>query len=625
MKVRGLTSVRALLTTSEKTSSRWAWLARGQRHRVDVEGERGHAPRPASCTGTRSRSGLTPTARSATISLSLAMRPKASSTPSRKAIGIVTARMRGQQVQEDAEDGGEVGAAGHQHGQQPRDLVDQEDEGEDQEPDRARGQHLADDVAVEQARPREAAAREKGHRGDRSTRPRSARSAASRFRDGPPVAVSCAVRHGPRDRLRAGLHLERGAGLRLPRHRGDRARRPGDGGAGRRRAGVRVLSVSDPRIPCDAARNTAALAALRGPAAGRGERARPRARVEKGLPLSGGLGGSAASAVAGAVAANALLRRPLGRGAAPARARSRPRRWWPGATPTTSPRRSSAAPSLVLGARAPALRAPHRPPVAAPRLRDAGLRRRRPRRPAPSCPRASPRADAVAQAAALAGLVLGLERGDGALLARGDGRPHRRAAPHPALPGLRRARARPRSAPGAFGRGGERGRADAPRDRARGRRGRGRPGGGRGLRARRASAARAPRGGRRRPRGEARVSAPYLRCAACGEILPAAQPPRRAAPAAACSTRQQCPREPGRGPAGALRPAPPRRRPRGRRAAASGASASCSCPAGGRSSPTPRATRRSTAATRSRAASASPTSPSSTRARTRPAPSRTAA
>ena len=82
--------------------------------------------------------------------------------------------------------------------------------------------------------------------------------------------------------------------------------------AARSRApGVRVLSVSDPRIPCDPARNTAALAAAevlrQAGSAGVGL----ELRVEKGLPLSGGLGGSAASAVAGAFAANALLGRPL--------------------------------------------------------------------------------------------------------------------------------------------------------------------------------------------------------------------------------------------------------------------------------------------------------------------------
>jgi homoserine kinase len=71
--------------------------------------------------------------------------------------------------------------------------------------------------------------------------------------------------------------------------------------------GVRVASVSDPRIPVDPARNTAAIAAASvlqraGLAASRGL----RLEIEKGLPLSGGMGGSAASAVAGAVAADAL-------------------------------------------------------------------------------------------------------------------------------------------------------------------------------------------------------------------------------------------------------------------------------------------------------------------------------
>ena len=76
-------------------------------------------------------------------------------------------------------------------------------------------------------------------------------------------------------------------------------------------AGVRVRAVSDPRIPTDPSRNTAAIAA----AAVLG-RARSTAglelEVEKGLPLAGGMGGSAASAVAGAVAANALLGFGLG-------------------------------------------------------------------------------------------------------------------------------------------------------------------------------------------------------------------------------------------------------------------------------------------------------------------------
>jgi homoserine kinase len=71
------------------------------------------------------------------------------------------------------------------------------------------------------------------------------------------------------------------------------------------RPGVRILAVSDPRVPLDADRNTAAVAAAavlrRLPDAGL------ELEVQKGLPLAGGLGGSAASAVAGAVAADALF------------------------------------------------------------------------------------------------------------------------------------------------------------------------------------------------------------------------------------------------------------------------------------------------------------------------------
>ncbi|HEY3121555.1 MAG TPA: homoserine kinase [Vicinamibacteria bacterium] len=70
--------------------------------------------------------------------------------------------------------------------------------------------------------------------------------------------------------------------------------------------GVRVVAVSDPRIPLAPGRNTAAIAAhhmLSRSGAGTGL----ELSIEKGLPLSGGLGGSAASAVAGAVAAHMLL------------------------------------------------------------------------------------------------------------------------------------------------------------------------------------------------------------------------------------------------------------------------------------------------------------------------------
>jgi homoserine kinase len=80
--------------------------------------------------------------------------------------------------------------------------------------------------------------------------------------------------------------------------------------------GIHVLDPGHPSLPREAARHTSALAA-RAVVDAAGERllgGRGIAlTVRKGLPLSGGQGGSAASAVAGAVAANALLGRPLDR------------------------------------------------------------------------------------------------------------------------------------------------------------------------------------------------------------------------------------------------------------------------------------------------------------------------
>lgn len=78
------------------------------------------------------------------------------------------------------------------------------------------------------------------------------------------------------------------------------------------RPGVRVLDSGHPELSADPARNAAAIAAaavLRRANADIGI----TIRVTKGLPLAGGQGGSAASAVAGAVAANALLGDPLDR------------------------------------------------------------------------------------------------------------------------------------------------------------------------------------------------------------------------------------------------------------------------------------------------------------------------
>jgi homoserine kinase len=179
-------------------------------------------------------------------------------------------------------------------------------------------------------------------------------------------------------------------------------------------AGVRVLSVSDPRVPCDPARNTAALAASdvlrRAGASGVGL----ELRVEKGLPLSGGLGGSAASAVAGACVANALVGGPLDeeqllRAALEAEA----------AVAGRHP--DNAAPSLLGGAVVVLGTEPLRfvRLVVHPSLRLVfatpayGVETARARAVLPA---SVPRAVAVGQASSLAGLVLGLERGDGALL-----------------------------------------------------------------------------------------------------------------------------------------------------------------------------------------------------------------
>src|SRR5687768_12070673 len=77
------------------------------------------------------------------------------------------------------------------------------------------------------------------------------------------------------------------------------ARRTSDGG-------VRVAAVSDPRIPTDAQCNTAAIAAAVVLARARADGGL-ELTVEKGLPLAAGMGGSAASAVAGAMAADEAL------------------------------------------------------------------------------------------------------------------------------------------------------------------------------------------------------------------------------------------------------------------------------------------------------------------------------
>jgi homoserine kinase len=179
-------------------------------------------------------------------------------------------------------------------------------------------------------------------------------------------------------------------------------------------AGVRVLSVSDARIPLEPGRNTAALAASdvlrRAGASSLGL----ELRVEKGLPLSGGLGGSAASAVAGAFAANALLGGPLDPGELLQAALE--------AEAVVAGRHpDNVAPSLLGGAIVVLGVEPLRYARLAvhPSLRFVfatpayGVETARARAVLPA---SISRADAVGQASALAGLVLGLERGDGDLL-----------------------------------------------------------------------------------------------------------------------------------------------------------------------------------------------------------------
>jgi homoserine kinase len=181
-------------------------------------------------------------------------------------------------------------------------------------------------------------------------------------------------------------------------------------------AGVRIRSVTNnDRVPLDPRRNTAALAASAVlERVGAGD-CGLELEIEKGLPLAGGLGGSAASAVAGALAANALLDAPLEREALLACALEAE------AGGAAARPADNVTPSLVGGAVVVLSLDPFRYAriTVHPRLRlvlvmppyevaTAEARARLPEHVA--------RGEAVAQAAALAGLVAGLERGDGRLI-----------------------------------------------------------------------------------------------------------------------------------------------------------------------------------------------------------------
>jgi len=181
--------------------------------------------------------------------------------------------------------------------------------------------------------------------------------------------------------------------------------------------GVRVVAVSDARISTDPLRNTAALgAAAVLKRAGLEREPGLEMRVEKGLPLAAGMGGSAASAVAGALAAHELLKTRLTRidllmAAIEAEA-------------VVSGRHAdNAAPCLFGGA---VIVAGLDPPEVTPvRVHDSlGLVFVTPAYEVATAearrvlPADVPRADAVGQAARLALLVLGLERGDADLIRR---------------------------------------------------------------------------------------------------------------------------------------------------------------------------------------------------------------
>lgn len=182
---------------------------------------------------------------------------------------------------------------------------------------------------------------------------------------------------------------------------------------------MRIAFVSDPRVPKDPSYNTAAIAALAvlRLAAQRGlaSELAVELSIEKGLPLAGGMGGSAASAVAGAVAANALLagaglpQDALMQAALEAEAVVAGRHL------------DNVAPSLFGGA---VLVVGVDPPRVT-RLQVAasvGLVLVTPAYSVATAkarsilPAAIPRGDAVAQAGHLGRLLLGLERGDGDLL-----------------------------------------------------------------------------------------------------------------------------------------------------------------------------------------------------------------
>ena len=90
---------------------------------------------------------------------------------------------------------------------------------------------------------------------------------------------------------------------------------PGDSVEARRidAIGVQIEHAGHPDLPTDPLRNASAIAAAEVLRIAGASSMGVALRITKGLPLAGGQGGSAASAVAGALATNALLDEPLDR------------------------------------------------------------------------------------------------------------------------------------------------------------------------------------------------------------------------------------------------------------------------------------------------------------------------
>ncbi len=102
-----------------------------------------------SSTGFSSWRLRTPMVRRATISESELRRLMPASTPISVAMGMVKEKQVGQQVEQDLEDGPGRRPLGDERLGEDEDLVDQQGEGVDQQPDGERRGDLLQDVAVE--------------------------------------------------------------------------------------------------------------------------------------------------------------------------------------------------------------------------------------------------------------------------------------------------------------------------------------------------------------------------------------------------------------------------------------------------------------------------------------------